>query len=56
MPVLCSTTCSYAVHAICRLAALPGDRTWRVQEICEGTNLPERFVSKFLGDWCGRIC
>jgi len=47
---LYSTTCSYAVHAVCRLAALPRDRAWRVQAICQGTNLPERFVSKILGD------
>jgi Rrf2 family protein len=50
MPMLYSTTCSYAVHAVCRLAALPRDKAWRVQEICQGTNLPERFVSKILGD------
>jgi Rrf2 family protein len=50
MAALYSTTCSHAVLAISRLAALPKDRAWRVQDICDGTDLPERFVSKILGE------
>jgi Rrf2 family protein len=45
-----STTCMYGIHAVCRLAAIAPDGYARVQEICEGSDLPPYFVSKILRD------
>ena len=45
-----STTCAYAIHAVCRLAAIAPGGYARVQEICRNSDLPPFFVSKILGD------
>lgn len=46
--MLYSTTCSYAIRAMCRLAAIGGQTYIQVGEICEGTDLPAPFVAKVL--------
>ncbi|MEM8494748.1 MAG: Rrf2 family transcriptional regulator [Planctomycetota bacterium] len=48
MPLLYSTTCAYAVRALCRLAVIAGDRYVQVGDICEGTDLPAPFIAKVL--------
>jgi Rrf2 family protein len=45
-----STTCMYAIHAVCRLAAIAPTGYARVQEICADSDLPPYFVSKILRD------
>ena len=46
-----STTCMYAINAVCRLAAIaPADSYARLQDICAGSDLPPMFVSKILRD------
>lgn len=45
-----STTCSYAIRAMCRLTVIRPNGYVRVQEICEGTDLPSHFVSKIFRD------
>jgi Rrf2 family protein len=48
-----STTCSYAIRAMARLAVIHPDGYVRVQEICEGTDLPSHFLSKIFRDLVG---
>ncbi|MEM8781297.1 MAG: Rrf2 family transcriptional regulator [Planctomycetota bacterium] len=48
MPLLYSTTCAYAIRALCRLAVIAGDRYVQVGDICEGTDLPAPFIAKVL--------
>lgn len=43
-----STTCSYAIRAMCRLTAIRPDGYVRIQEICEGSDLPSHFVAKIF--------
>ena len=47
-----STTCMYAINAVCRLAAVaPRSGGYaRIQEICAGSDLPPLFVSKIMRD------
>lgn len=46
-----STTCMYAINAVCRLAVIaPPAGFARVQAICAGGDLPTLFVSKILRD------
>lgn len=45
-----STTCAYAMRAMCRLAAIRQDGYVSMHEICEGTDLPEHFIAKILRD------
>ena len=45
-----STTCSYAIRAMARLASIRPDGYVRIQEICEGTDLPTYFVAKIFRD------
>lgn len=48
MPLLYSTTCAYAIRALCRLTVIAGDRYVQVGDICEGTDLPAPFIAKVL--------
>ena len=48
-----STTCSYAIRAMARLAVIRPDGYVRIQEICEGTDLPSHFLSKIFRDLVG---
>ena len=43
-----SNTCSYAIRAMSRLAAIRPDSYVRIQEVCEGSDLPAHFVSKIF--------
>jgi len=45
-----STTCSYAIRAMSRLAALRPDGYVRIQEICDDSDLPSHFVAKIFRD------
>lgn len=45
-----STTCAYAIRALCRLTAIRPDGYVRVQEVCEGSDLPTYFVAKIFRD------
>ena len=45
-----STTCAYAIHAVCRLAVIAPNGYARVHEICANSDLPPYFVSKILRD------
>ena len=45
-----STTCSYAIRAMSRLAVIRPDGYVRVQEICDGSDLPAYFVAKIFRD------
>ena len=45
-----STTCAYAMRAMCRLAALRQQGYASMQEICEGTDLPSQFIAKIMRD------
>lgn len=45
-----STTCSYAMRAMCRLAALRQQGYASMKDICEGTDLPSQFIAKILRD------
>lgn len=48
MPLLYSTTCAYAIRALCRLTVIAGDRYVQVGDICDGTDLPAPFIAKVL--------
>jgi Rrf2 family protein len=48
-----STTCSYAIRALSRLAVIRPDGYVRVQELCEGTDLPSHFLAKIFRDLVG---
>jgi len=48
-----STTCSYAIRAMSRLAVIRPDGYVRIQELCEGTNLPSHFLAKIFRDLVG---
>lgn len=45
-----STTCSYAIRAMCRLTVIRPDGYVRVAEVCEGSDLPAYFVAKIFRD------
>lgn len=49
-PMMYSTSCAYAIRAMCRLTAMHSDGFVRVQEICEGSDLPAYFVAKICRD------
>lgn len=48
-----STTCSYAIRAMSRLAVIRPDGYVRVQELCENTDLPSHFLAKIFRDLVG---
>ena len=48
-----STTCSYAIRAMARLAVIRPDGYVRIQEVCEGTDLPSHFLAKIFRDLVG---
>ena len=48
--MLYSTTCAYAIRAMSRLTALEPPGYVRIQEVCEGTDLPAHFVAKIFRD------
>lgn len=48
-----STTCSYAIRAMARLAVIRPDGYLRIQELCEGTDLPSHFLAKIFRDLVG---
>lgn len=45
-----STSCGYAIQALCRLDMLRPKGYLRINEICSGTDLPEYFVAKICRD------
>lgn len=45
-----STTCTYAMRAMCRLTAIRHQGYASLSEICEGSDLPEQFISKIMRD------
>lgn len=45
-----STTCTYAMRAMCRLTAIQHQGYASLSEICEGSDLPEQFISKIMRD------
>ena len=45
-----STTCSYAIRALARLAVIRPDGYVRIQELCENTDLPSHFLAKIFRD------
>ncbi|MGB0767971.1 MAG: RrF2 family transcriptional regulator [Phycisphaeraceae bacterium] len=45
-----STTCSYAIRALARLAVIRPEGYVRIQEVCEGTDLPSHFLAKIFRD------
>lgn len=49
-PMMYSTTCSYAIRAMCRLALLRAEGYVTLQTLCKGSDLPTTFVAKILGD------
>lgn len=51
--MLYSTTCSYAIRAMARLAVIRPDGYVRVTELCEGTDLPSHFLAKIFRDLVG---
>ena len=48
-----STTCSYAIRAMSRLAMIRPDGYVRIQEVCEGTDIPSHFLAKIFRDLVG---
>ena len=48
-----STTCSYAIRAMSRLAVIRPDGYVRILELCEGTDLPSHFLAKIFRDLVG---
>lgn len=48
-----TTTCSYAIRAMARLAVIRPEGYVRIQELCEGTDLPSHFLSKIFRDLVG---
>ena len=53
MPMLYSTTCAYAIRAMCRLTVLGQGRYVQVGDICDDTDLPAPFVAKVLRELVG---
>lgn len=49
-PMMYSTTCSYAIRAMCRLAMLHPKGYVNLQEVCAGSDLPTTFVAKIFRD------
>lgn len=45
-----STTCSYSIRALCRLTIINPDGYVRIQDICEGSELPSHFIAKIFRD------
>ncbi|MFI4861381.1 MAG: RrF2 family transcriptional regulator [Phycisphaerales bacterium JB063] len=45
-----STTCSYAIRALCRLTIINPEGYVRIQEVCEGSELPSYFIAKIFRD------
>ena len=48
-----STTCSYAIRAMARLTVIRPDGYVRIQELCDGTDLPSHFLAKIFRDLVG---
>ena len=48
-----STTCSYAIRAMSRLAMIRPDGYVRIQEVCQGTDIPSHFLAKIFRDLVG---
>lgn len=48
-----STTCSYAIRAMARLAVIRPEGYVRIQELCDGTDLPSHFLAKIFRDLVG---
>lgn len=48
--MLYTTTCSYSIRALCRLTIINPDGYVRVQDICEGSELPAHFIAKIFRD------
>ncbi|MEO0475557.1 MAG: Rrf2 family transcriptional regulator [Planctomycetota bacterium] len=48
-----TTTCSYAIRAMSRLAVIRPDGYARIQEVCEGTDMPSHFLAKIFRDLVG---
>ncbi|MEM6259050.1 MAG: Rrf2 family transcriptional regulator [Planctomycetota bacterium] len=51
--MLYSTTCSYAIRALARLAVIRPEGYVRITELCEGTDLPSHFLAKIFRDLVG---
>lgn len=49
-----STTCAYAIRAMSRLAVIRPDGYVRIQELCQGTDLPSHFLAKIFRDLVGK--
>jgi len=49
-PMIYSTTCSYAIRAMCRLAVIRPEGYVRIQEVCQGSDLPAYFIAKIFRD------
>jgi len=45
-----STTCSYSIRALCRLTIISPTGYVRIQDICEGSELPAHFIAKIFRD------
>jgi len=45
-----SNACAYAIRAVARLAMIKPDGYVRLDELCEGTDLPRHFVAKIFQD------
>jgi len=49
-PIIYSTTCSYAIRAMSRLAMLNPQGYASLQDVCQGSGLPSTFVAKIFGE------
>lgn len=49
-PMIYSTTCSYAIRAMCRLARLSPKGYVSMHDVCAGSGLPSSFVAKIFGE------
>ena len=45
-----TTTCSYSIRALCRLTVISPTGYVRIQDICEGSDLPAHFIAKIFRD------
>lgn len=49
-PIIYSTTCSYAIRAMSRLAMIKPQGYVSLQAVCEGSDLPATFIAKIFGE------
>lgn len=49
-PMMYSTTCAYAIRAMCRLAIIRPHGYVSLHEVCEGSDLPAYFVAKIFSE------